>query len=134
MNYVNEYRKKLVSADEAVKVVNSGDWIDYGSMCGQVVVLDEALARRKEELEDVKIWTLLTLRRPRVMDVDPEEESFVWHSWHLSAMARILVPSTPFSANNSPAASNNASLVVGVVSGSMVIPFRMEALITIQEV
>ena len=88
MNYVNEYRKKLVSADEAVKVVNSGDWIDYGSMCGQVVVLDEALARRKEELKDVKIWTLLTLRRPRVMDVDPEEESFVWHSWHLSAMDR----------------------------------------------
>ncbi len=88
MNYVNEYRKKLVSADEAVKVVNSGDWIDYGSMCGQVVVLDEALARRKEELKDVKIWTLLTLRRPRVMDMDPEEESFVWHSWHLSAMDR----------------------------------------------
>lgn len=88
MNYVNEYRKKLVSADEAVKVVNSGDWIDYGSMCGQVVMLDEALARRKEELKDVKIWTLLTLRRPRVMDVDPEEESFVWHSWHLSAMDR----------------------------------------------
>jgi len=88
MNYANEYRKKLVSADEAVKVVNSGDWIDYGSMCGQVVMLDEALARRKEELKDVKIWTLLTLRRPRVVDVDPEEESFVWHSWHLSAMDR----------------------------------------------
>ena len=88
MNYVNEYRKKLVSADEAVKVVNSGDWIDYGSMCGQVVMLDEALAGRKEELKDVKIWTLLTLRRPRVVDVDPEEESFVWHSWHLSAMDR----------------------------------------------
>ncbi|WP_276619785.1 acetyl-CoA hydrolase/transferase C-terminal domain-containing protein [Syntrophomonas wolfei] len=88
MNYANEYRKKLVSADEAVKVVNSGDWIDYGSMCGQVVMLDEALAGRKEELKDVKIWTLLTLRRPRVVDVDPEEESFVWHSWHLSAMDR----------------------------------------------
>jgi butyryl-CoA:acetate CoA-transferase len=88
MNYANEYRKKLVLADEAVKVVNSGDWIDYGSMCGQVVMLDEALARRKEELKDVKIWTLLTLRRPRVVDVDPEEESFVWHSWHLSAMDR----------------------------------------------
>lgn len=88
MNYVNEYRKKLVAADEAVKVVNSGDWIDYGSMCGQVVALDEALARRKEELKDVKIWTLLTLRRPRVVDVDPEEESFIWHSWHLSAMDR----------------------------------------------
>ena len=88
MNYLEVYRKKLVSADEAVKVVNSGDWIDYGSMCGQVEVLDEALARRKAELKDVKIWTLLTLRRPRVIDVDPEEESFIWHSWHLSAMDR----------------------------------------------
>ncbi len=88
MKYINEYRQKLVSADEAVKVVNSGDWIDCGSMCGQVVLLDEALARRKRELRDVKIWSLLTLRRPRVIEIDPEGETFIWHSWHLSATDR----------------------------------------------
>ena len=30
MGYSEEYQKKLVSADEAVKAVHSGDWVDYG--------------------------------------------------------------------------------------------------------
>ena len=41
------YRKKLVTADEAVQVVKSGDWVEYGfRICG-ANELDEALARRK---------------------------------------------------------------------------------------
>ncbi|MDD3268015.1 MAG: acetyl-CoA hydrolase/transferase C-terminal domain-containing protein [Syntrophomonadaceae bacterium] len=88
MNYINEYNKKLVSAEEAVKVIKSGDWIDYGQICAQVVALDKALARRKDELRDVKIWSLLTLRSPEILEVDPKGESFIWHSWHLSARDR----------------------------------------------
>ncbi|MEN6391560.1 MAG: acetyl-CoA hydrolase/transferase C-terminal domain-containing protein [Syntrophomonas sp.] len=88
MGYLNEYKKKLVSADEAVKVVKSGDWIDYGPMNAQVVALDQALARRKDELEDVKVWSLLTLRPPKIVEVDPEGQSFIWHSWHLSGLDR----------------------------------------------
>ena len=30
MGYQEEYARKLKSADEAVKVVQSGDWLDYG--------------------------------------------------------------------------------------------------------
>ena len=30
MDFSEEYRQKLVSADEAVKVIKSGDWVDYG--------------------------------------------------------------------------------------------------------
>lgn len=88
MNYKDQYRKKLVSADEAVKVVKSGDWIDYGPINAQVTDLDQALARRKGELKDVKVWSLLTLRPPKIIEVDPEGESFVWHSWHLSGLDR----------------------------------------------
>lgn len=88
MNYIDEYKKKLVSADEAVKVIKSGDWIDYGSMSGQVIELDKALARRKDELQDIKIWSLLTMRTLQVMEVDPKGETFIWHSWHLSALDR----------------------------------------------
>lgn len=29
MKYTEEYRRKLVSADDAVKVVKSGDLVDY---------------------------------------------------------------------------------------------------------
>jgi len=88
MDYINEYRKKLVSADEAVRVIKSGDWIDYGPLNSQVVALDQALAKRKDVLEDVKVWSLLTLRPPKIVEVDPEGGTFIWHSWHLSGLDR----------------------------------------------
>ena len=40
------YQQKLTTADEAVKVVKSGDWVDYGWCCNQPVALDKALAAR----------------------------------------------------------------------------------------
>ncbi len=89
MDYINDYRRKLVSADEAIKVVKSGDWIDYGPINAQVVALDQALAKRNDELKDVKIWSLLTLRPPEIAKVDPKGESFIWHSWHLSGLDRL---------------------------------------------
>lgn len=30
MDYMEMYRQKLTTADEAVKVIKSGDWVDYG--------------------------------------------------------------------------------------------------------
>ena len=30
MDYKEMYRQKLTTADEAVKVIKSGDWVDYG--------------------------------------------------------------------------------------------------------
>lgn len=39
------YKEKLVSADEAVKCIESGDYIHYGLFTGVVVDLDKALAR-----------------------------------------------------------------------------------------
>lgn len=88
INYMKEYTEKLVSADEAVKVIKSGDWIDYGAICGKVIALDEALAKRKQELQDVKIWSLLNLYPSKVIEADPNGESFIWHSWHLSGQDR----------------------------------------------
>lgn len=88
MNFLDEYLKKQVTADEAVRVVKSGDWIDYGPINAQVVALDQALARRKDELRDVKVWSLLTLKPPKIVEVDPEGESFIWNSWHLSGLDR----------------------------------------------
>jgi butyryl-CoA:acetate CoA-transferase len=85
---MEDYKQKLVSADEAVKVIKSGDWVDYGPLCSQVVSLDKALAKRKKELKDIKIWSLLTLYPPKVVEVDPLGETFIWHSWHLSGQDR----------------------------------------------
>ena len=45
MDFSEEYRQKLVSADEAVKVIKSGDWVDYGWAATTVIDLDKALAK-----------------------------------------------------------------------------------------
>ena len=53
MDYTALYQQKLTTADEAVKVVKSGDWVDYGWCTGTPVALDKALAARMGVLEDV---------------------------------------------------------------------------------
>jgi len=90
VSLIADYRSKLVSADRAVKVVKSGDWIDYGEFCGQVRDLDIALAKRKDELKDVKIWSTVNPYPTVVNTVDPEGVSFVWHSWHVSGADRAM--------------------------------------------
>ena len=53
MNYQELYQNKLKTAEEAVKVVKSGDWVDFGWCTGTPFELDKALAARSEELFDV---------------------------------------------------------------------------------
>ena len=48
---LNQYQEKLVTADDAVKIVKSGDWIQYGEFAMQPKELDVALARRVNELK-----------------------------------------------------------------------------------
>jgi len=86
----DEYRKKLVTPDEAVKVVKSGDWVEYGAFSGQVVVLDRALAQRKEELMDIKVRGTSRMSVPQVVKVDLRAQHFALNSTHLSGAERKL--------------------------------------------
>ncbi len=61
MAYAEEYKKKSVTPEEAVKVVKSGDWIEYGFGHTKPIALDKALAARKDELKDINIRNTLTL-------------------------------------------------------------------------
>ena len=54
-NVYQSYQEKLRTPDEAVQIIKSGDWIDYTTNLGFPALLDEALARRRDELYDVKI-------------------------------------------------------------------------------
>ncbi len=54
MDFQKEYQQKLVSADEAVKIIKSGDWVDYGWCTGTPDALDKALAKRTDELKGRK--------------------------------------------------------------------------------
>ena len=83
-----EYKRKLVSADEAVKVVKSGDIVDYAYFNGKPVECDIALAKRKDELKDVSIYSAVTI--PPVPEVAKAKGSFIYHDWQFSKVSRIL--------------------------------------------
>lgn len=89
-DYSAEYAAKLRTPEEAVSVVKSGDWVDYTSTLGKPVLLDEALARRRDELRDVKIRGNLIEGPIRVAECDDTQEHFVYHSWHCSPYERKL--------------------------------------------
>ncbi len=91
MGYSEEYQKKLVSADEAVKMIQSGDWVDYGWCNGTPDALDKALAKRTDELTDVKLRGGILLKQPAVFDREDAGEHFTWNSWHMSGIERKLI-------------------------------------------
>jgi butyryl-CoA:acetate CoA-transferase len=88
--FLTEYKEKLRTADEAVKVVKPGDWIDYTMAHGMPVALDEALARRKDELSDIKIRSTLTIRPRKVLESDPDGDVFTYMNWHFGGLDRKL--------------------------------------------
>lgn len=90
MNLAEEYQRKLITADQAAQLVKSGDWIQYGEFVQQPRDCDAALARRKDELFDVKITTTTIMMIPEVVKVDPERKHFILNDWHLSGISRKL--------------------------------------------
>ena len=85
MNVQAEYRSKLRTPEEAVKVVKSGDWVDYGTNVGFPTLLDAALAKRRDELTDVKLRGNLLFGPIQTVECYPTREHFLYNSWHCSA-------------------------------------------------
>ena len=80
-----------MTADEAVKVVQSGDWVDYGWCTGTPDVLDQALARRTDELRDVKVRGGILLKPLAIFEREDAGEHFCWNSWHMGGLERKLI-------------------------------------------
>ena len=66
MDWQEEYTKKLVSADEAVKIIKSGDRVHLPTIYHPQVLVN-ALARRKDELKGVRLI------------VGPSDLDFSWY-------------------------------------------------------
>lgn len=90
MDYKSEYLRKFISADEAVKVVKSGDVVHYGEFMMNSHVLDAALAKRTEELEGVIIRTVTCPFPPQTVLSDHERKHFIYNDWHFSGASRKL--------------------------------------------
>jgi 4-hydroxybutyrate CoA-transferase len=56
MDWQEEYKKKLVSPEEAAGLIRSGDRVMLISLADQPKILPKALAERKDELENVEVF------------------------------------------------------------------------------
>lgn len=83
-----EYARKLIRAEEAAALVASGMWLDYGMSLCMPVSVDEALAKRKDELRDVKVRGLLSMRPLKIVTEEDTDKAFSYMSWHLSGQER----------------------------------------------
>lgn len=90
MQFWDAYRSKLKTPEEAVQMVKSGDWVDYSVGLGFPPLLDAALAKRKNELQDVKIRGCLAMQPIQVVEQDRTQQAFTYHSWHCSGYERKL--------------------------------------------
>ena len=88
MDFEKQYREKLTTAEEAVKIVKSGDWVDYSWCVNHPYALDQALAARKDELEDVKVHGSTCLWMPEICKADDAGDHFTWVAWHATGIDR----------------------------------------------
>ncbi|MDD4802618.1 MAG: acetyl-CoA hydrolase/transferase C-terminal domain-containing protein [Syntrophomonas sp.] len=82
-NWLDEYKKRLASADEAAKLVKSGDWIEYSFGITASDAFDQALAKRGDELKDINIRCDIGAYPHYTLAAS--NESFTWNSWHVAA-------------------------------------------------
>lgn len=89
-DYKQMYQEKLVSPEEAVKVVKSGDWVDYNHNISTPILLDRALAQRAEELEDVNIRGYLIFKPLEIFKANERvgKRVFTLNSWHFGGGER----------------------------------------------
>lgn len=90
MSVYDEYRAKLRSPEQAVQIVKNGDWVDYTSNFRFPSLLDAALAKRADELFDVKVRGNLLFGPIQIVEADPMREHFLYNSWHCSGYERKL--------------------------------------------
>lgn len=95
MNYAEEYRKKLITKEQAGALVKSGDYVDLYGYYSAGDVLDEALAERAGELKDVKVRLMRKHNGNwKFLEADPEAKSFVSMPIFLGPMEIQQVPQT----------------------------------------
>src|SRR5271157_4986638 len=87
---VDDYKSKLRTAEEAAKLVKSGDNVYYSHFAMFPRVLDEALAKRVGEVRDVSVITVSGMHEAQIAAGDPEHKSFTYYSTFFSNAERQL--------------------------------------------
>lgn len=61
LNWQEHYNSRIVTAEEAVKNIKSGDRVVLGHACGEPRVLPEAMVNRYQELQDVEVVHMVAM-------------------------------------------------------------------------
>jgi acyl-CoA hydrolase len=86
------YQQKLVTADQAVRLIESGNRIYYGEFVLFPQTLDRALALRmkEENLKDITVESVCLTRVPEAAKQTETEENLSINDWHFGVTSRNL--------------------------------------------
>ena len=91
MDFNAEYKSRLGTPEQAAALVKSGDWVEYGNGTTFAELCDAALAKRRDELTDVKIRGQIMYGPLKTVECDPSGEHFTYNCWHASGYERRLM-------------------------------------------
>jgi len=126
MDWKEYYRQRVVSAEEAVSHIKSGDWIFPSHAASEPEFLFDALLKRNGELKDVRIWQGLNIGAAKY--AQPEyAESFKVSSVFLGAKNRECIQSgrgefTPMAFSLQPRAVRTGAVPCDVYLGQVTPP------------
>lgn len=88
--YLDEYKRKLITVEQAAQLVKSNSIIDYGMFATKPVDFDLALSKRAGDgLKNVSVrGTGTVLPVPEVIKGDPEQKTFQYFCWYFTAIDR----------------------------------------------
>ena len=75
MDWLGQYKQRLCTADEAVSSVKSGDWIYISGNAAAPRTLQEALARRKNDLHNITLMHGLLIGQDPLSGPEMAEKS-----------------------------------------------------------
>jgi butyryl-CoA:acetate CoA-transferase len=90
VNFIKTYNEKLTSAEKAVQIIKSGDWVTYGHFLCAPIELDTALAKRTGDLSGVRVSAVGFPGLSQAGAADPDRSSFIYNNWHFTGGDRVL--------------------------------------------
>ena len=82
-----QYQDKLITADQAAAKIENNFRVHFGTGLGSVIDIDEALAKRANELKGVTIITNVAIRKEalKTYQASSSNENVRFHSSHFTA-------------------------------------------------
>ena len=83
-----ELQQKKITPEKAVELVKDNDRIFYGEFVLFPEAIDEALAKRINDLHNINLWSVCFTKVPKVVEADPKREHVIMNDYHFGAVSR----------------------------------------------